>query len=221
MERPNLTAVFVVAAVVGFVGPRLSSPQDRASQTPFVYTPPAGFTVEPNVEGALQTWVYRAEGAKYTPNVTLSHTEKKGAIEETDLRVLVQGMPAVFRETGAQWSEVRHETRVRPDGSHVGLIEGETVRGELRSRVMQLVFPDDKGTSIVTASFPIADAPRWEPEFEASIASATGVATRVGSPPPWMYLAWGAAGAVLAYLVTALGARAKKPVRDAAASGTP
>jgi hypothetical protein len=217
MSKINYTPVLVLAMVVGFVGPRLSSPQDRAAGAPFVYTPPDGFVPARADEIALagpsvqKVWVFRDEGARYTPTVTLMHTEKGGHVEEADLFVLAQGMPQVFQQSGVTWSELRHQTRIRPDGAHVGLIEGESVKGLLKSRVQQIVFPDDKGTSIVTATFPTDDAARWEPQFDASIANATGVATRVSGPPPWLYALWAAGGAILGYLAMALGVRGKKP----------
>ena len=44
----------------------------------------------------------------------------------------------------------------------------------------------------------------WEPIFEASIAKAKGVATRVPQPAAWIFAGWGAAGLVLGWLASAL-----------------
>ncbi len=216
MNTPTIAPVVVVAVIVGFVGPRLTAPQDSAAGAPFVYTPPAGF-VPGAVEDALRTspgmqqmWLFRDPGASATPSISLSQTSSTARIQEPELADLARGMPAIFRQVGTQWTEVRHEVRVRADGSRVGLIEGETDKGTVRGRVMQLVFPNDRGTAIVTASFPNGESAKWEPQIEASIAAATGVATRVGSPPGWMYAAWAAGGAMLAYLAMALGVRGKR-----------
>jgi hypothetical protein len=81
------------------------------------------------------------------------------------------------------------------------------------------VFPDDLGTSIVTAQFAEEEAAKWEPLFEASIDTASGVATRVPAAPPWMMFAWAGAGGVLGWLVSAMlatrtAAPAPAPARD-------
>jgi hypothetical protein len=121
---------------------------------------------------------------------------------------LAQGMPAMFLQSQTTWSEVRHEVHKRPDGARVGVIVGDAEKGALHYRMMQIVFPIDKGTAIVTASFPHDDAARWEAPTLASIDDAKGVATRVPPPEGWMYVAWGLGGGVIAYLVLAL---RKKP----------
>ena len=208
--------VLVVAVVLGFTGPRVFGPQDHAANAPFAYTPPEGFTpakdqtletVLGGSSGIQKVWVFEQPGALTTPNITVTHTEKSPRVEEADLADLARGMPAVFAQSGGNWTEVRHETRVRPDGSRVGLIDGENRHGEIKSRVMQLVFPEDKGTAIVTATFAADQAAQWEPKIDASIAASTGVATRVPPPSPWLYVGWGVGGGVLAYLLLALGAR--------------
>jgi hypothetical protein len=59
------------------------------------------------------------------------------------------------------------------------------------------MFPKNTGTAIVTALYPTDEASRWEPMFEATIARARGVATRVPPVAPWLYGAWGSAGSIL------------------------
>jgi len=103
----------------------------------------------------------------------------------------------------------------------VGLIEGDCDRDldlgalglpvqKFRTRKLQLMFPDDDGTSIVTASYPVDQATRWEPLFEATIGKARGVATRAPAPAPWTYAAWAAAGAILGWFGSAIGLRKSK-----------
>jgi hypothetical protein len=83
---------------------------------------------------------------------------------------------------------------------------------KVRSRKLQLMFPDDDGTSIVTASYAIDQAARWEPLFEATIGKARGVATRVASPPLVTSAAWGLSSGILVWLAMGLvRRRAKEP----------
>jgi hypothetical protein len=232
MAKIFLTPVLVVAAIAALAGPRLTVPQDRDAKAPFVYTPPEGFVpakddVVRNVlgdaaGGPLNVWVYSVPGARSTPNITITHTAKAARVEDADLRDLALGMPAVYQQTGSTWTEVRHETRARVDGSRVGIIEGDNVRGDARNRVLQLVFPTDDGTELLTASFPSEDAAKWGPQIDATIAATTGVATRVPPVPGWMYVAWGVAGGVLAYLALALapGLTGRRKKRDEPAHET-
>ena len=157
-------------------------------------------------------------GSSTPPSVVLTHTEKQMSVEERDLAKLAEDMPAVFEN--CSWVHRRHELRTRSDGARVGIIEGDCDHDielshlglppkTIKQRKLQLMFPDDAGTTIVTASYPTEQATRWEPLFEATIAKAKGVATRVPPPPPWMYLAWGGAGLVLGWLAGALLAKKK------------
>ena len=161
-------------------------------------------------DGMQKVWVVVEPGKVTTPNITQNVTEKTAGLEEEDLTALAAGMPAVFSPLGSTWSEVRHETRRRADGTRVGILLGDLVRGDSKKRVVQIVFPLDKGAALVTATFPVDEYTKWEPKLDASIASATGVFARAPKPAPWLYVAWGAAGGVLAYLTLALFAR-KKP----------
>jgi hypothetical protein len=149
-------------------------------------------------------------------HAVLHHSAKEMSVEEADLARLAEEMPRAF-EDSCTWVHRRHELRTLKTGARVGLIEGDCTRDldlgslggpsqKIRARKLQLLFPDDDGTSIVTASYPIEQAPRWEPVFEATIAKARGVATRVPPPSVATSIAWGGAAAVLAWLAAALAA---------------
>jgi hypothetical protein len=149
-------------------------------------------------------------------HAVLHHSAKEMSVEEADLARLAQEMPRAF-EDSCTWVHRRHELRTLRSGARVGLIEGDCTREvdlgslggpsqKIRARKLQLMFPDDEGTSIVTASYPIDQAPRWEPVFEATIAKARGVATRVPPPPVATSIAWGVAAGVLGWLAAALAA---------------
>jgi hypothetical protein len=221
MPRASLGIVLLVGVFVGATGPRVTGPGDKPAGAPFEYVPPDGFLLQP--KGATQailgadavdkTWIFPTV-VGYTPNVTLTQTAKAPVTDVAELDVLVQGMPATFASGGITWTEVRHEIRTRPDGARVAVITGDCERGTLKYRTMQMVFPDDAGSAIVTASFPHDTASRWEKPFEDSIANARGVAIRRPSPPLWLHLAWGSAAAVIAYL--ALSIRGKRESSDAA-----
>ena len=222
----------IVAALAGIlaagIGPRVFGPQDRAAGAPFVYTPPQGFApaTEDNtkailgsIAGGQKVWIYPGNLLElYTPNITLTHTTKGGLVDGEEIAKLARGMPEVFAQSGITWREVRHETRLRPDGARVALLEGECVKGALHYRAVQMAFPDDTGTSIVTASFPVETAARWEPLVEATMITASGVAVRVSPPENWLYAAWGGAGAILAFLTAGL-VRRKPAVSAASPAG--
>lgn len=214
----TLVLTAVVAAAFTILGPRLVGPQSRAANEPFAYTPPEGFVPYVGSKKAdavdAKVWVNQGEVASGpSARVVLNHSDKTMTVEEADLARLAAEMPSAFAECA--WSHRRHETRVRPDGSHVGLMEGDCSRDvglanlglpdkRVSERKLQLVFPDDTGTSIVTTSYPPEQAARYEPLIEATIASAKGVATRLPGPPTWVYLAWAAAGAVIGYFIAGL-----------------
>lgn len=218
--------VLVTTVLFAIVGPRLLSPQDRSAGRPFGYVPPDGFVARPSPEGSsadAKLWVFAAsEGASFVPRVVVTHSSLGGTVEGEDLGRLASGMPKVFSDSGISWALRRQETRTRADGARVGVLEGDCVRAlpvETRYRVLQLVFPDDQGSSIATASYPAEEANRWEPLFEASIARAEGVAVRVPPPPAWLYVASGVAGLVLGALTVALVAR-RRPARDGDAASS-
>ncbi len=214
-------------------------PHDKSAGEPFQWDPPPGFDeikggFAVDTESPGRKWrLADATGHQFVPRVILTHSSKTMAIDEPELARIAAGMPEEFRSSGLTWAERRHETRVRPDGARVGLIEADCERppenGPLllgrpdvvvKFRKLQLVFPDDEGTSIVTADFAEEEAMTWEPIFEASIAKAKGVATRVPSPPSWVFVGWGAAGLVLGWLASAL-VVGKKKEEDARRSSEP
>ncbi|MBX3226045.1 MAG: hypothetical protein KIT84_29280 [Labilithrix sp.] len=216
-------AIVLIALAFLVFGPRLTSPQPKKAGASFVYEPPEGFTRGPDQKDAV-VWTFdeRAFGAKQIqqpPTAVVTHSAKEMSIEERDLAKLAEEMPSAFDQ--CRWVHRRHELRTRADGARVGLIEGDCDHDvdlaafglpakTIKTRKLQLMFPDDSGTSIVTASYPTDQATRWEPLFEATIGKAKGVATRVLPPPDWMYAAWGLAGLVIGWLVSAL-ALPKRP----------
>ena len=236
-ESQRASGAIGIALVAGMaaaaIGPHFTSAQDRAAGEPFVYSPPPGFVVSNEeagraLPGAQQVWVMplpsslvAATEPTYRANVSLVHTPKTTHVDASELASLARGMPQMFASTGITWTEVRHFAHTRPDGSRVGVIEGASTKGDLHYRSLQLAFPDDSGTSIVTASFPDhatandpRDAAEWNAAFEQTIDSAKGVAFRAPPPPGWIYLAWGGAAALITLL--AFGVRtAKKPLAEA------
>jgi hypothetical protein len=220
--RSRLVPTVIVAGVLTLIGPRLTAPQSKSAGEAFVFEPPAGFEEVKSDEG--RKWrLSDTTGHVFVPRVIVTHSPNTMTVEEPDLARIAQGMPAEFKSSGLEWVERRHETRVRPDGARVGLIEADCSRhpefdalpmrpqpAEVNFRKLQLVFPDDQGTTIVTADFASEEAPKWEPIFEASIAKAKGVATRVPSPPVWMYAGWSVAGLALGWLASSLVLRERK-----------
>jgi hypothetical protein len=214
--------VVIVAVLFAAIGPRLGAPHDRAAGEPFVYVPPEGFTLVKQAPGALlddekardREWEHPAlPGHPVTPRIHLTPSTKGGTVEGPDLARISEGMPAMLEGNGVTWSELRRETRTRPDGARVGLIEGECSKmteqfgvGELKVTYRRLlfVFPTDEGSTVTTAIYGTDEIKTWQPAFEASIDTARGVALRVPQPPQWMYFAWGAAGLVMGWLATSL-----------------
>ena len=215
--------VLVIALFFCIVGPLLTSPRGKAAGTTFAYEPPEEFKTADSLGLApdpnAKVWAYDDPNAPSTrggappPTIVLTHTDKQMSVEERDLAKLVEEMPSVFEN--CHWVHRRHELRIRTDGARVGIIEGDCDRQidlsnlglppkTIKQRKLQLAFPDDSGTSLVTASYPSEQGTRWEPVLEATIAKAKGVATRVPSPPDWMYAAWAAAGLVIGWLASAL-----------------
>lgn len=225
--------VVLVALVFLIGGPLLSSPRGKSAGTAFVYEPPEGFKRPTekvkNAEGA-EVWVFEEMAMSPVrnpnpPTAVLTHTAKEMSVEERDLAKLVEDMPSAFE--GCTWVHRRHELRTRADGARVGMIEGDCDKEvdlsafglpskSIKQRKLQLMFPDDEGTSIVTASYLAEQASRWEPLFEATIGKAKGVATRTPPPPQWMYGAWGIAGIVIGWLATALAFRRGSAAESAA-----
>jgi hypothetical protein len=217
MSRASLGIVLLVSLAAGGLGPRLSTPGDKPAGAPFEYVPPDGFLLQPKGSAAAilgadavdKTWIFPTV-LGYTPNVTLTQTAKAAVSDPAELDALAQGMPSTFSSSGISWTEVRHEIRSRPDGARVAVITGDCEKGSLRYRTMQMVFPNDAGSAIVTASYPLDGASRWEKPFEDSISNAKGVAVRRPSPPAWLHFAWAAGAGVLAYLALALRGRSPR-----------
>lgn len=208
----------VVAVTAGLVGPRLVAPQGRAASEPFGYAPPDGFVERPASSSKVEApgaraWELATEDARTRPVVVVHHSNLAMQVDEPSLGKMVADMPQAFED--CTWTHRRHETRVRPDGARVGLIEGDCERevdlgavgmpsSKAKARKLQLVFPENEGTAIATISYPADQAARWEPLFEATIDRSKGVATRVPPPPAWQHVGWGIGGLVLGGLLTAL-----------------
>jgi len=220
---PRLLLCLLLGLLGGALAPRVIGPASRRAGAPFVYEPPESFVpVSAGVDGAT-AWVFEDREA-FSMNarpervalvrVALHHSDKAMSVEESDLAKLAGEMAGAF-ESACTWTHRRHELRTRPDGARIGLIEGDCDRDvemsgatqKLRSRKLQLMFPDDAGTSIVTASYPTDQARRWEPMFEATIGKARGVAVRAPGPPLWMVLGAGLAVFVVAWFASALVAK--------------
>ncbi len=206
-------AVVVVTTVVAaFLGPRLTAPRDRAAGEAFSFEPPEGF-IEAQGEAKQgdqdQEWLYPTKSfLAVTPRIMLKRSKGGGTVEPRDLATIARGMPEVLEPSGVTWKDVRHETRTRPDGARVGLIEGECLnKNGAQYRRLFFVFPVDGGTVITTALYGTGEVAKWQPVLEATIAKAHGVALRVPPPPNWMYLAWGGAGLVIGWLVASLALR--------------
>jgi hypothetical protein len=232
MRRAVLAATALAFAVVGT---RLSVPHDRPAGEPFAYQPPEAFTaVKEDAakavvdESALeQQWIHAPTSALgIAPRVHLSQSKKVGTVEAEDLARIADGMPSILEPNGVTWTDVRRETRTRADGARVGLIEGECTKKadesmlggppvKVRYRRLLFVFPTDTGSAVTTAVYGKDEIATWQPAFEATLATARGVAVRVPSPPPWTYLAWGVAGLVVGWLALSLLAR-----REARSPGT-
>lgn len=220
---------FVVAITFALAGPRLVGPQNRPASEPFTYVAPDGFKELPakstRVEASgAKAWELPDEPATERPSVVVTHSAVNMQVDEPNLAKMVVDMPNAFEE--CTWVHRRHEMRTRSDGARVGLIEGDcnreidlTVAGmrniKASSRKMQLVFPENEGSSIATISYPTDKATRWEPLFEESIGKAKGVATRVPPAPNWQLVVWGAAGLVLGWLLAKVIVRGSDPEKEA------
>jgi hypothetical protein len=221
--------VVVVACLFAAVGPRLRGPHDRAAGEPFVFQPPEGFVLDKtrapasiNDDSARdREWVHPATlGHSVAPRIHLSPSTKGGTVEAADLARIADGMAGMLEPTGVTWSEVRRETRIRADGARVGLIEGECTKTTtelgagsvtVKYRRLLFVFPTDEGSTVTTSVYGTDEIGTWQAVIEDSIGKARGVALRVPPTPTWMYAAWGAAGALLAWMAASL--KAKRDLR--------
>jgi hypothetical protein len=221
--------MLIVASAVLFavVGARFSAPHDRESGERFSYQPPPGFIETKSgadQEPEERQWEHaQTNTMALAAHVHLAMSKKSGTVEAADLARISEGMPNMLLPSGVTWKETRRETRTRSDGARVGLIEGECSKASVdigfgvsalpvRYRRLMLVFPTDNGTGLVTAAYAEADVATFQPAFEATLATARGVAVRVPPAPPWLYAAWGIAGLLVGYFVSAMfgrGARSR------------
>lgn len=208
--RRAIALVFAVGFALA--GPRLTMPHERAAGTPFVYEPPPGFIaqhkgLETGASGGDEkTWVIPQMAPQgMVPRITTAHVAQKSTVEAEDLAKTVGGLPQTFSESGVTWTLKRSETRERKDGARVGVVLGDCMPSKAgtpataRFQALQLLFPDDTGTTVVKAYVSEADAPNVLPLVEQTIESARGVAMRLPPPPSWAYAAFGAAGALLGW----------------------
>jgi hypothetical protein len=198
--------LFGVSIAVAVAGPSITHPRERAANAPFSYTPPEGFVPSdaptPTPAGASGKMWMRPRLLGFTPRLTLTHTEKRGPIDDGQLREVARGMPSVYRESQVTWNEVRHEVHVWG--------EGKRDADNASLRTAQMLFPDDTGTSLLTVSYGVDDGTNLEQQLMASADLATGVALRGPGPPSWLYGAWGAGGLVFALLLSSIRARKKE-----------
>lgn len=212
----------VIGITIALVGPRLFGDQSKPASEPFAYVPPDGFVAKSAVGSAkaadtpgAKAWELPASdpGKLPTALIVVHHTAVNMQVDEPSLGKMSQEMAPVFED--CTWEHSRHEMHMRSDGARVGLIEGDcwaeidltAVGGEkkrVETKKLQLIFPENEGSSIATISFPKEQAAKLEPVFEATMDRAKGVATRVPMPPIWEYGAFGVAGLVLGRLFAAL-----------------
>jgi len=221
-----------VALTFALAGPRLVGAQSHSASEPFAYVPPAGF-VETTVtstrvdaaSAGAKAWDMPDEPPKSRPSIVLHHSAVNMQVDEDSLGKMVTDMPNAFED--CTWVHRRHEMRTRSDGARVGLIEGDCDREidlsaaglkniVAKTRKLQLVFPENAGSSIATISYPTDQANRFLPLFEATIGAAKGVATRVPSPPAWQLGAWGIAGLILGWLLAKIIVKPKEKQKEPA-----
>jgi hypothetical protein len=207
------------AAALAMVGPRLTAGREMSAGEPFVYTPPEGFvpandklttTLLGEPASGEQIWIYPSVLDKMVPHVALTETKSRGGVDPLSLQQLANGMSELYARSGIAWITVRYEVKRRADGVKVGLIEGECTKAESRFRVVQIVFPDDHGTHIAIASYPLDEAAKWEGPVLGTIETARGVRRLPDPPPSWMFAAWGMVGALLGFLFASVAGRGRR-----------
>jgi len=203
--------VLAMAGAAASLGPWLAAPGDAPARESFAYTPPPGFVAAEATpedplamaEAGARLWVDPtwAHGG-YSPNVSLRVIPDRSSFGTSDLDSIAANMGPAFVASGTSWKLVRRSVVKREDGARVGVLVGQVTRGQRSGyESMQLAFPTDEGSRLVTASFGTADAAHFEPLFEATVHTARGVARRASPPPLWSYPAWGLGGGVLALLL--------------------
>lgn len=196
-------------------GPAWAAPKGTAAGEPFAYAPPEGFVSPAEARGDAgppppadeqkDVWIHPPGVLKgYVPRVFVTHSPARGTLGSSDVEQLGRDMPELFAKSNITWRLLRTDVRVRGDGVRVGVIEGEGQQKELRLRTTQLVFPEDQGTALVTATFREEDADAWAPKVEATIDRARGVSRPAPAPPAWSRYAWGAGGALLGFVLAGL-----------------
>jgi hypothetical protein len=189
-DRPvRWLPTLVFCALVTALGVHFTAVSDRPAGKPFSYVPPATFQpisvpANLNADNSVdRVWVEPTAVSKLDPRISLSHAPQEAQIDDASLGVIAQGMPALYEKSHGTWTEERHVAHLRPDGARVGLIVGDlTTTDELHVKTMQLIFPDDTGTSIVTASFDQVSSQRLVPDLEKSLDVADGV-KKLGKKP--------------------------------------
>jgi hypothetical protein len=197
-------------AVVTAIGGEFRTISDVPAGKPFSYVPPDTFhpislPANLNADDSVERlWVEPTAVSKLDPRITLSHTTQVPQVDEGTLRIIVSGMPALYEKSHGTWTEERHVVHVRPDGARVGLIVGDLVTAdEVHLMTMQMIFPDDTGTSIATASFDQVSSERLVPQLEKSLDVADGVKKLGKKPENNVYIAW-----FFGALIFAVGAQA-------------
>jgi len=212
-------STILFAGVISGIAGHFSAVSDVSAGHPFSYAPPDGFSaIAPPAAAAAanvnadtsvdRVWVEPSMATQLAPRVTLSHTAQQAQMDDASLGAIANGMPAIYEKSHGAWIEERHVVHVRPDGAKVGLIVGNLVTaagGHLRT--MQMVFPDDTGTSIATASFDVVSAPRLVPAFEKSLDTADGIKKFGKKADNWVYIAWFGGATIFALFLQLLVAR--------------
>jgi hypothetical protein len=184
-------------ALVTAVGVQFSTISTVPAGKPFSYVPPSTFQpisvpANLNADNSVdRVWVEPTAVSKIDPRITLSHTPQLAQIDDAALGAIASGMPALYEKSHGTWTEERHVAHLRPDGARVGLIVGDLITAdESHLKTVQMIFPDDTGTSIATASFDQVSSQRLVPELEKSLDVADGV-TKLGKKPENnVYFAW-------------------------------
>jgi hypothetical protein len=238
-----IAVVLVGGALAAAFGPRFTQATSRSAGEPFSYTPPPEFNpADPEQLAAIQASAPQIRGAWVVassapglakPSVSLLHAPRMEGVEMSELDAIADGMPALLAASGATWRTERISRESRGDGTSVGWIEGACSKGELGYHSLELVFPDDDGTSFVTATLPDpiagstagssteAKLETWDAEFLATVHAATGVALRIGAPPWWMRAGWGGGVALLLLLASNIVDRRKSRVPAGASIPAP
>jgi hypothetical protein len=187
----------VFCGVVTAVGGQIRTIFDVPAGKPFSYVPPSTFKpiampASMNADKSVEAlWIEPTVVSKLEPRITLSHAPEQAEISDGALGIIASGIPALYEKSHGQWTEERHVVHLRPDGARVGLIVGDLLTADqAHVKTMQMIFPDDTGTSIATASFDQVSAPRLVPDLEKSLDAADGVKKLGKKPENSVYLTY-------------------------------